>query len=103
MSVLMRRSVDCPKLRCRFCHGLLVRGYCMPAQSNHLAETKERSVQAMPQGWYWILIIAVLVICCGGMIFGMGRKGRMNGLQNHQTPNVERDDRTSREDRVARR
>ena len=56
----------------------------------------------MPQEWYWILIIAVLVICCGGMMFGMGRMGRMNGRQKRQTPNAERDDRTSPGNRDAR-
>ena len=56
----------------------------------------------MLQDWSWILIIAVVVICCGGMMFGMGRMGRKNGGQKGQTPNAEPDDRTSRGDRVAR-
>lgn len=56
----------------------------------------------MPQDWSWILIIALLVICCGGMMFGMGRMGRKNGGQKRQTPNAEPDDRTSRENRGSR-
>ena len=56
----------------------------------------------MLQDWSWILIIAVLVICCGGMMFGMGRMGRKKGGQKDQTPNAEPGDSTSRGDRVAR-
>ena len=55
----------------------------------------------MPQDWSWILIIAVLVICCGGMMFGMGRMGRKND-DHRQTPNTEPDDHPSRSDHVAR-
>lgn len=56
----------------------------------------------MPQDWTWILIIAVLVICYGGMMFGMGRMGRKNGGQKRQTPTAEPDNRTSPGNRDAR-
>ncbi len=56
----------------------------------------------MPQDWSWILIIAVLVICCGGMMFGMRRMGRRNVGQKRQTPNAEREDRPSPGNRDAR-
>ncbi len=58
----------------------------------------------MTQDWSWILIFAVLIICCGGMMFGMGRMGRKNGAHRGQTPDAgDTNDRTPRETRDARR
>ena len=51
-----------------------------------------------------VLIVALLVVCCGGMMFGMGRMGRMKSEHKRKLPDAGyTNDRKSTETRDAQR
>ena len=55
----------------------------------------------MPQEWLWVIFVIVMLVCCGGMMFGMRRR---NGNRKQDSrESGEGSERTSPGTREARR